>query len=285
MNELKDILIKYVGLRRKGLKTKAALNKLRPAIEPLDKSKQKHLLDQVRALEVRNRQKRAVPTQVASEPTRPLKQLASIQKIGVPSFDDDATIPRRPDTQDQNKEAWIICPQCKKQNRKGEVFCYACGSFLERGLTQHDTRHIADSEDGISQENFFGEDYAMVLELQPSGPSHKIRPARYDHEIVIGRRTSNSAIQPDIDLSRYDAANKGVSRLHLAINYSPKDNILQVYDMGSTNGSFVNGERLHPREVRILRHGDEMRLGELAIRAYFRPPNKRVTQPMPKITR
>ena len=37
--------------------------------------------------------------------------------------------------------------------------------------------------------------------------------------------------------------------------------ILQVVDVESTNGTFVNGERLAPRESRELKEGDELRFG------------------------
>jgi pSer/pThr/pTyr-binding forkhead associated (FHA) protein len=39
--------------------------------------------------------------------------------------------------------------------------------------------------------------------------------------------------------------------------------------MNSANGTFVNGQRLHPQEVRVLRHGDELRLGRMVFQTLF----------------
>ena len=39
-----------------------------------------------------------------------------------------------------------------------------------------------------------------------------------------------------------------------------------IEDLHSSNGTFVNGERLAPREERVLADGDDVRLGEEAFR-------------------
>ncbi|WP_158635648.1 FHA domain-containing protein [Vulcaniibacterium tengchongense] len=58
---------------------------------------------------------------------------------------------------------------------------------------------------------------------------------------------------------RFDAP--GLSRLHARL--VPGEHGLQVEDLGSRNGSFVNGQRVGRREARI---GDELRFGELSFR-------------------
>ena len=45
-----------------------------------------------------------------------------------------------------------------------------------------------------------------------------------------------------------------------------------VSDLGSANGSFINGQRLLAKEIRVLRHGDELRLGKLVMTVSFRHP-------------
>jgi pSer/pThr/pTyr-binding forkhead associated (FHA) protein len=44
-------------------------------------------------------------------------------------------------------------------------------------------------------------------------------------------------------------------------------------DRASANGTFVNGQRLHRNEVRVLRNGDDIRLGRLVLSAKFYTPN------------
>ena len=42
-----------------------------------------------------------------------------------------------------------------------------------------------------------------------------------------------------------------------------RNQMVRVTDMRSANGTHVNGQRLGPGEVRVLRHGDRLRLGKL----------------------
>jgi len=63
---------------------------------------------------------------------------------------------------------------------------------------------------------------------------------------VIGRGT-------DADLQLLD---QGISRRHLDIQFD--GNVATVYDLGSTNGTTVNG---HEVGSQLLRHGDVIRLG------------------------
>jgi pSer/pThr/pTyr-binding forkhead associated (FHA) protein len=87
-------------------------------------------------------------------------------------------------------------------------------------------------------------------------------------ELVIGRFYDESPVQPDIDLSPYNAENLGVSRLHAAIRRT--DNTVSIVDLDSVNHTFINGQRLHPHEVRVLRDGDDIRLGKLTIKVTFK---------------
>ena len=45
--------------------------------------------------------------------------------------------------------------------------------------------------------------------------------------------------------------------------------VVILTDMGSTNGTFLNGCRLTPHKVYIVRDGDEIRLGNLIGNIYF----------------
>jgi pSer/pThr/pTyr-binding forkhead associated (FHA) protein len=39
----------------------------------------------------------------------------------------------------------------------------------------------------------------------------------------------------------------------------------QLIDLGSANGTYVNGERLEPHVPRLLRQGDRLRLGRVVL--------------------
>jgi hypothetical protein len=84
---------------------------------------------------------------------------------------------------------------------------------------------------------------------------------------VIGRVHPRSEERPDLDLNKYGAFFHGVSREHVAIT---KDgNLLQIEDLGSTNGTYLNGMKLFPHQPRMLRDGDELCLGHLVMRIHF----------------
>ena len=44
---------------------------------------------------------------------------------------------------------------------------------------------------------------------------------------------------------------------------------LAIVDNNSANGTFLNGHRLVPQQPRILRDGDDIRLGHLTMRVTF----------------
>lgn len=87
-------------------------------------------------------------------------------------------------------------------------------------------------------------------------------------EIVIGRASLNSVLLPDIDLTPYGAEALGVSRVHARLKY--KNGVVTLADMGSVNFTYLNDERLHPEEVRVVRNNSEIRLGKLQMRVVFR---------------
>jgi hypothetical protein len=85
--------------------------------------------------------------------------------------------------------------------------------------------------------------------------------------VILGRSDHKSTTRPDIDLSRFGAAERGVSREHARLEF--RDGHLFLVDLGSTNGSFFRGERLAPNQPQMLRRGDEFILGRLAVQVMF----------------
>ncbi len=83
-------------------------------------------------------------------------------------------------------------------------------------------------------------------------------------QAVVGRADAASSFFPDIDLTDHGALEHGVGRRHLRLIVQ-NDRIF-AEDLDSTNGSFVNGQRLSPRMLQLLQSGDEIRLGNLAMR-------------------
>ncbi len=93
--------------------------------------------------------------------------------------------------------------------------------------------------------------------------SGQILPLADRTEFTLGRSAEGQPIVPDVDLSSYNAYANGVSRLHAAIKLI--NNRVIVVDLGSSNGTYLNGVRLSPYIKSAVSHGDLIYLGKLKI--------------------
>jgi hypothetical protein len=85
---------------------------------------------------------------------------------------------------------------------------------------------------------------------------------------IVGREDGSNQTHPDVDLMPFGGLEKGVSRVHAMFERS--EGTLTIVDMGSSNGTHLNGQRLMPHQPRVLRDGDEIRFGRLLARIYFK---------------
>jgi pSer/pThr/pTyr-binding forkhead associated (FHA) protein len=102
---------------------------------------------------------------------------------------------------------------------------------------------------------------------------HVTLPLSLNELTFIGRQEAGSSYLLDLDLSPYDAHAQGVSRVHAVIRLA--HSVLMITDLDSRNGTYLNGERLPAHQPRILRDGDEIRLGNLLLQLHFgdQPPS------------
>ena len=166
----------------------------------------------------------------------------------------------------------IICPNCQHENTNGSVFCAECGEQLD-GVETLVTQAI--TEDQISEDlrNQAPRPEAeatpanrwLSLHLMDSG---KIMPLASRNEFTLGRLSEGQPIMPDIDLTAYQAYASGVSRLHAVVKRD-ESNVV-VMDLGSSNGTYLNGRRLTPHTEERLSHGDIVALGKLKIQILLR---------------
>ncbi|NET49085.1 MAG: FHA domain-containing protein [Merismopedia sp. SIO2A8] len=119
-----------------------------------------------------------------------------------------------------------------------------------------------------------------ILELEDSG-NHRIAPstAAYIQGIIVGPsvhlvtnliegRTQvvtahdvHWTIGRDRRIAELPIADRRLSRRHATISYDAHQHQFQIFDLGSTNGTFVNGEQIVRQ--RHLNDGDRIRLGSL----------------------
>lgn len=88
-------------------------------------------------------------------------------------------------------------------------------------------------------------------------------PLRGQSEYTLGRVSEDQPIIPDIDLTEFDAYVLGVSRLHAALKIGPQR--ISIRDLGSSNGTRVNGQRIVPHVDYPLKPGDFVALGKLVL--------------------
>lgn len=86
-------------------------------------------------------------------------------------------------------------------------------------------------------------------------------------EIIVGREDPISNIFPDIDLTNHGGDEGGVSRQHARIFMQGSQIVIE--DLNSTNYTFVNQQRLVPRQPHPLQNGDEVRFGRVKLHFYL----------------
>lgn len=85
---------------------------------------------------------------------------------------------------------------------------------------------------------------------------------------IIGRADFQmGGFQPDVDLTRYGAQERGVSRAHARLHVSKKT--LYITDLYSGNGTYLRGEKLEPEKPYALNNGDEFVVGTLGVKVEF----------------
>ena len=86
----------------------------------------------------------------------------------------------------------------------------------------------------------------------------------WQSSVAVGRRDPVTGIQPEIDLTGFDQE-RSVSRRHAKLQRR-SGQLYLVEDLGTTNGTFVNGERIAPGEPVEVRSGDLLRFGLVELR-------------------
>ncbi|MFN8373787.1 MAG: FHA domain-containing protein [Anaerolineae bacterium] len=81
--------------------------------------------------------------------------------------------------------------------------------------------------------------------------------------VTLGRMDTRANIYPDLDLTPYGGSETGVSRTHATLVY--KNRALYVTDLGSSNGTYLNGERLQAHKPEPVLIGEVLVLGRLTV--------------------
>ncbi len=168
----------------------------------------------------------------------------------------------------------IVCSNCKHTNITGAMFCSECGAPLgvADALT---TQSIATGQvkEAVNKKVVHAQTPPPVTSLNTWVTLHlldtgQVLPLSDRNEFTLGRISEGQPIMPDVDLSPYQAYASGVSRLHAVIKREAGR--VMLMDLGSSNGTYINGKRLNPNSEQSLNNGDVVALGKLKIQVLLK---------------
>lgn len=161
----------------------------------------------------------------------------------------------------------IICPNCQHKEMSGAVYCTKCGAQLvdmsvaTNKIKTAETRQVAQHDSGLTPPLPPTHLQSWIsLNMVESG---QILPLADRTEFTLGRSAEGQPIVPDVDLSPHNAYANGVSRLHAVLKLIQEQ--IVIMDLGSSNGTYLNGSRLPPYVETPVAHGDVIYLGKLKI--------------------
>ncbi len=163
----------------------------------------------------------------------------------------------------------ISCKVCNNQEFQGVLFCSECGSQLAHLAGQKVDTFVFPTQ---------GQDFN--LDISNTIPKKLLESRNFilyhadgkqvinlpdQDEFTLGRIVKGQVITPDVDLNKYQGFDMGVSRLHATIRIDNVKNKVHVIDLGSANGSSVNGYDIPANSEVPLNHGDVLSLGKFKL--------------------
>lgn len=168
------------------------------------------------------------------------------------------------------KGSKVTCPSCGAENLPGTLFCIQCGTYLPSGGPLR-TEPLPEQEDGRParprQEGREGEEeWALNIEVEVLNTGRKVLLSA-DREILVGRLDAAHGIFPELDMTTDGGLEQGVSRRHARM-YT-REGTCFVEDLDSTNGTFLNEERITPYLPYAFRDGDLLMFGTMRLKVHI----------------
>jgi len=178
----------------------------------------------------------------------------------------------------------IRCPFCGTTYVVNTLFCSECGTYLlvddVRATDPLDTDElgwVGEDEGEAASSSFVQGTGPLAIRLKIVESERELEAA-LTKAIPLGRLDPASDVFPAIDLTTDNGLEKGVSRRHARI--FNREGTVVVEDLGSINGTFLNGKQLVPYLPEVLHHGDQLQLGKLLIEVEMRSSTASPGQPL-----
>lgn len=171
-----------------------------------------------------------------------------------------------------------FCPVCKNKNDRNAVVCIHCGASFDRYPPETGvTTKNADIPDLIAGEilnapiekELIPEDGIAIYVAGSAKPVY----LRFDTELIFGRKTDEPSDVPILDLTELGGYQMGLSRRHAMIRRT--DEGYELIDLFSTNGSWLNDERMVPNKPYRLLSGAQLRFGRMRLLVLYNPRKKK----------
>lgn len=157
------------------------------------------------------------------------------------------------------------CPECHQSNRMGVLICEHCGADLYEVLLERVPTRALSNFQTREFNNGTVSPSSNPLVAYVNGYEHPLAIQRRSG-LIVGRGAPDEGI--DLDLTPYGAQDCGVSRRHARFDAQSAQPTLS--DLNSTNGVFINEARITANQAYIIKSGDELKLGRLLLRLYFK---------------
>jgi FHA domain len=164
-----------------------------------------------------------------------------------------------------------FCPVCKKKNAFEAAVCMYCGASLEvlstDSATTKGTELPTDGTEKAGEEVF---DEAAIpvdgIAFYVDGISEPVF-SNSKKEFIMGRKVEETSGEL-FDLSKIGGYHLGVSRRHALIRRTSSG--YEVMDLSSSNGTWLNDERLIPNKAYPLARGSQLRLARVRLFVLYR---------------
>jgi hypothetical protein len=150
----------------------------------------------------------------------------------------------------------LFCPVCKIENLPGALMCAFCGAPMADQAIQ--------AAAGVERPVSAGVGKRILVFIPGFNRPIQLEANR---TVILGRNMEKNC-GPEgetiLDLTPFEALDRGVSRQHVLVR--PVEDGFEICDLGSTNGTWLNRDRILPGRAYPLDAESEIQLGRMVLR-------------------
>jgi hypothetical protein len=177
----------------------------------------------------------------------------------------------------------IFCPACKMRNELGAYKCIYCNTALRTQTGQQTvmlrslrevTGMLPDTYEDFLDAPAPATEPFMDFEIPSRGivlinlENGQMITTQLEKSFILGRASTEiKTSETLVDLTQFGALELGISRVHALIRQSK--GMYQLIDLESSNGTWLENQRLVPKQPYPLESGDRIRIGRLNLLVFY----------------